>query len=223
MRKRKVANPLALAVLACLHERPMHPYEMATTMRERHKDESIKLNYGSLYAVVESLKAHLLIAEQQTAREGNRPERTIYRLTDAGRLELIDWLSELICRPQKEYTHFEAGLCLMPVLPPQDVVALLEQRCRTLELQAVQASSVRERLAKDGFPRLFSIEVEYRWALQDAELRWTRALIADIRSGRFDGLELWRRFHGERSNAQDEADLAGAGLPKSDDEGSATP
>ncbi len=52
--KRKVSNPLALAVLACLFERPMHPYEMASTMRERHKDESIKLNYGSLYTVTES-------------------------------------------------------------------------------------------------------------------------------------------------------------------------
>jgi DNA-binding PadR family transcriptional regulator len=55
MTKRKVSNPLALAVLACLAERPMHPYEMASTMRERHKDDSIKLNYGSLYSVIELL------------------------------------------------------------------------------------------------------------------------------------------------------------------------
>ena len=54
------SNPLALAVLACLIERPMHPYEMASTMRERHKDESIKLNYGSLYTVTEALQRHLL-------------------------------------------------------------------------------------------------------------------------------------------------------------------
>jgi len=90
MTRRKVSNPLALAVLACLYERPMHPYEIASTLRERHKDDSIKLNYGSLYSVVESLKVHTLIVEQQTAREGNRPERTVYEITDAGRLELID-------------------------------------------------------------------------------------------------------------------------------------
>ena len=58
MPRRKVSNPLALAVLACLAERPMHPYEMSTTMRERGKHESIKLNYGSLYSVVESLQKH---------------------------------------------------------------------------------------------------------------------------------------------------------------------
>ncbi len=61
MTKRKVSNPLALAVLACLWERPMHPYEMASTLRERGKDQSIKLNYGSLYTVVEGLQQHGLI------------------------------------------------------------------------------------------------------------------------------------------------------------------
>ncbi len=195
MTKRKVSNPLALAVLACLYERPMHPYEMASTMRERHKDESIKLNYGSLYAVVESLKKHELIAEQDTEREGNRPERTVYRVTDAGRLELIDWLSELLSRPAKEYTRFEAGLSLLPVLPPGDAVALLEQRCQALELRAAQSQSLRGLFAKRGISRLFTIEGEYRWALEAAELEWTQRLIADIRSGSLDGLEFWRNFH----------------------------
>ncbi|MGH8317831.1 MAG: PadR family transcriptional regulator [Steroidobacteraceae bacterium] len=198
MSKRKVSNPLALAALACLYERPMHPYEMASTLRERHKDESIKLNYGSLYAVVESLKKHELIAERETERAGNRPERTVYRLTDAGRLELIDWLSELLSRPAKEYTHFEAGLSLLPVLPPEDAVALLEQRCQALEVRAAQSQSVRELLAKRSFPRLFSIESEYRWALEGSELEWTRRLVADIKAGSLEGLELWRGFHARR-------------------------
>ena len=50
------ANPLALAVLACLYERPMHPYEVAQTLRSRAKHESIRLNFGSLYGVVEQLE-----------------------------------------------------------------------------------------------------------------------------------------------------------------------
>ena len=49
------SNPLALAVLALLFERPMHPYEMAAIMKQRAKHESIKLRYGSLYTVIEDL------------------------------------------------------------------------------------------------------------------------------------------------------------------------
>jgi DNA-binding PadR family transcriptional regulator len=197
MNRRKVSNPLALAVLACLYERPMHPYEIASTLRERHKDDSIKLNYGSLYSVVEGLKAHTLITEQQTARQGNRPERTVYEITDAGRLELIDWLSELLCRPAKEFTRFEAGLSLLPVLPPSDVKALLEERCRRLEVEIEQYNAMR-RVVNNGskkVPRLFLIESEYRITLREAELSWTRRLIEDLATGELEGMAEWRKFH----------------------------
>ena len=195
MTRRKVSNPLALAVLACLYERPMHPYEIASTLRERHKDESIKLNYGSLYSVVESLKGHALITEQETERQGNRPERTVYQITDAGRLELIDWLSELLCRPVKEFTRFEAGLSLLPVLPPKDVVALLEERCRRLVVELEQYQALRKLVATHQVPRLFLIESEYRMTLREAELNWTRALIADITSGSLEGMDQWVKHH----------------------------
>jgi DNA-binding PadR family transcriptional regulator len=195
MSRRKVSNPLALAVLACLYEKPMHPYEIASTLRERHKDDSIKLNYGSLYSVVESLKGHSLIAEQQTAREGNRPERTVYEVTDAGRLELIDWLSELLCRPAKEFTRFEAGLSLVAVLPPQDVAGLLEERCRRLQQEIEQYRALRKLMATQQIPRLFLIESEYRMTLREAELSWTRVLITDIANGTLEGMERWTAFH----------------------------
>jgi DNA-binding PadR family transcriptional regulator len=195
--ERKVANPLALAVLACLFERPMHPYEMATTMRERHKDESIKLNYGSLYTVTESLQRLRLIEPQETAREGNRPERTVYRITDAGRLELIDWLSELICRPVREYTQFGGGLSLLAVLPPADAVRLLEERCERLETGLAQARALRATFAERKLPRLFWIEAEYAWRLKEAELEWVRGLAQEITSGALEGVEMWRAWHGE--------------------------
>ena len=80
MGPRNRTNPLALAVLLCLYERPMHPYEVATTLRQRNKHESVRLNYGSLYAVVELARAAGADrAPGDRAREGRLPERTVYR------------------------------------------------------------------------------------------------------------------------------------------------
>jgi len=194
MTKRTVSNPLALAVLACLFERPMHPYEMATTMRERGKDQSIKLNFGSLYTVVEALQQHALIVAQETEREGRRPERTVYRLTDAGRMELIDWVSELLSRPAKEYTHFEAGLSLAGVLPPDDVAALLLQRCDHLEMEISQLRSALRLVEQRGLKRMFVIESEYLLAMREAELAWTRKLAGEITFGTLDGIAEWIAF-----------------------------
>ena len=195
MTKRKINNHLALAVLACLSEHPMHPYEMATTMRERGKDQSIKLNYGTLYTVVEALQQHGFIAAQETERAGRRPERTVYRLTDAGRMELLDWVSELISRPVKEYTQFEAGLSLIPVLPPDDAVALLTQRCTHLEMAIVQGRSLLQHAAQHGVQRLNLIEGEYLLSMQEAELAWTRQFAEAIRLGTLEGVAEWAAFH----------------------------
>jgi DNA-binding PadR family transcriptional regulator len=193
--KRKIHNPLALAVLACLTEHPMHPYEMATTLRQRGKDQSIKLNYGALYTVVEALQQHGLIVAQETEREGRRPERTVYHLTETGRLELIDWISELISRPVKEYTQFEAGLSLIPVLPPEDAAALLTQRCARLEMEIVQKRSLLRLDAERGVARLHLIESEYLLAMHEAELAWTRQFAEAIRSGTVEGIAEWAAFH----------------------------
>ena len=105
----------------------MHPYEMAATMRTRGQDASIRLNYGSLYGVVETLLKRGLIEEQEVVREGRRPERTVYRITDDGRTEVDEWLAELLGTSAKEFPQFEAGLSLMGVLPPDRVVHLLDQ------------------------------------------------------------------------------------------------
>src|SRR5262252_1393000 len=110
----------------------MHPYEMAATLKQRHKEDSIKLRYGSLYTVIELLLARGFIRAQATSREGRRPERTVYALTDAGRDELYDWMRDLLRDPVKEYPQFEAGLCLMPVLPPDEATALLSHRAARL-------------------------------------------------------------------------------------------
>jgi DNA-binding PadR family transcriptional regulator len=195
MPRRKVSNPLALAVLACLAERPMHPYEMSTTMRERGKHESIKLNYGSLYSVVEALQKHGLIAPRETVKDGRRPERTVYEITPAGRLEFVDWLSELIGTPAKEYQSFEAGLSLLGGLDPDSAVRLLEQRVAVLRAQLQGGLEMQRYAANLGVPRLFLIEGDYRRGQVEAEIEFVEKLAASISDGSLDGVDFWRESH----------------------------
>jgi DNA-binding PadR family transcriptional regulator len=195
MAPRNRSNPLALAVLITLYERPMHPYEVATTLRQRNKHESVRLNYGSLYAVVDSLERRGLIVPQETARAGRLPERTVYDLTEAGRIEMHDWLTDLIATPVNDYPAFEAALSFLPALPPADVVGLLAERALRLEAEIVQSRSTHEMVAKHGLPRLFSVEGEFRLALRQAELDFVRSLIDDIESGELDGVDWWRAIH----------------------------
>lgn len=193
--KRKVSNPLALAVMALLEERPMHPYEMVSLMRERGKHESVRLKYSSLYSVVEALGREGLISARETVREGRRPERTIYELTEAGRVEFFDWLRELIGEPMKEFTQFTAGLSFLPALHPDEAVALLETRVRLLEKEVGEMRSVLDSALEQGLAELFLIEHEHEHVLRKAELEWVRGLIQEIKTRTLGGISVWEGFH----------------------------
>jgi DNA-binding PadR family transcriptional regulator len=195
MAKRKVSNPLALAVLGLLGERPMHPYEMATTLRSRAKEDSIKLNYGSLYSVVEALVRHGLIEVSETLRDGRRPERTVYAITGPGRLEFVDWLSELVSVPVKEYPQFEAALALLGGLSPDEALNLLRLRAHRLSSEVSAAEAALARTLDAGLPRMFVIELEYRLGQLRAELAFVESLVGEIADGRIDGYELWAQAH----------------------------
>ncbi len=195
MSRRRVSNPLALAVLSCLHERPMHPYEISTTLRTRGKEQSIKLNYGSLYSVVESLQKHGLITSRETTREGRRPERTVYEITAAGIDEFEDWLSELLSTPVRDYHSLEAGLSLMAGLPPDDVARMLDQRILALRRELAALAEAGKAGAEIGLPEVFWVEGAFRAAMLGAELAFVTDLVARIRSGEFGGTALWRKLH----------------------------
>lgn len=194
MKRRKVSTTLGLAVLALLREKPMHPYEMASTLRFRKKEDSIKLNYGSLYTVIEALARESLIRVRETVRDGSRPERTIYELTDSGREELHDWMSELLAVPVKEYPQFEAALSLLPVLPPDEATGLLEERLDRLDREIAGLSAGIEEAAEKDLEQLFLVENMYRLSIRGAERDWVAALVDRIRTSP-DFTHLWSDFY----------------------------
>ncbi len=191
------SNPLALAVLVTLYEKPMHPYEVAQTLRQRAKQESVRLNYGSLYAVVEGLEKRGLIAARETVREGKRPERTIYEITDDGAREMIDWMTELIGLPSKEYPKFMAGLSFLAALAPDDALVALRARADALGFLLAQIRGGMQVAHDMGLPRLFGLESEYEEQQMVAELHFVNGLIKDIASGDLEGLDMWRSFHAD--------------------------
>jgi len=193
-KRRKVSNLLALSLLNLLMQRPMYPYEMAATLRGRGKDQSIKINWGSLYTIVQNLEKYGFIEAVQVAREGRQPERTTYRITEAGRAELLEWLRELLGVPEREYTRFEAALGEAAILPPDDLAGLLRQRLDTLDAANAQQQAELETVGIQ-IPRLFMIESEYYLAMRRAEADWVRALLKEFTDGTFPGLDDWRQFH----------------------------
>jgi DNA-binding PadR family transcriptional regulator len=178
-------TPLALSVLNLLAERPVHPYEMRVLMRQRRHDRAFRIRESSVYDTVSRLADRGLIEPVEVSREGRRPERTVYAITEAGRDELLDWLWELTSEPATEYTAFAAPLMFVYGLGRDRAIAALTQRAARLEAEISASDAYRRAFAAEvpEFPRIFGIEEEYAQAMRHAELAWVRATVAQLRDG----------------------------------------
>jgi DNA-binding PadR family transcriptional regulator len=173
----------------------MYPYEITTTLKERGKEDSIRLNFGSLYAVIKSLEKHGLIEIARSEREGNRPERIVYSITEAGRVEAVDWLRELIEIPAKEYPAIESGLSLIAMLPPDEVIRLLKARVEHLDdaLEARKAEAEVESFSR--IPELFMVEFHFKTAMLEAERVYIHQLGDRLERGELGGQAMWAGMH----------------------------
>ena len=193
-KRRKVGNLLALSLLTLLAQKPMYPYEMAQTLRARGKEQSVKVNWGSLYTVVANLEKYGFIEAAATDREGRQPERTTYQITEPGRAELRDWLGELLSVPEDERGGFVAALSEAGILPPDEVIGLLTTRLATLDKEnASQEADLR--LWSARLPRVLLVESEYQLAMRVAQARWLRGLIGELTDGTISGMDAWRHIH----------------------------
>lgn len=175
-------TPLGVAILALLGERDMHPYEMLQLLRERREDELVKVRPGSLYHGVERLLRDDLIEEVGTDREGNRPERTTYRLTACGRGALDQWVDEHLGQVENSYPSLPLALAEVHTLTPQRVRERLAQRLVTLEQQIDGFRRDREVVAERKVPPVYVVAPEYRLAMCRAERDFVAALIHRIGS-----------------------------------------
>lgn len=177
-------TPVAMTVLRLLNDGPLHPYEIQQRIREQALDEVVKVTHGALYHTVERLAESGLIKPVETSREGRRPERTVYAITEDGLDQANEQLRDFLQRPAREYPCFAMALAFVAMLPAEDAARLLDRRCVALEAMLAAHGTAMDSLIKQGLTRLHLIEVEYLRSRWRAELDFTRALVDDIRSGR---------------------------------------
>ena len=198
-------NLLAFLVLNLLAEAPRHPYEMKRLIHWRGKDQLLTVNLDSLYHAIAQLERAALIEPVGTAREGRRPERTVYRATESGVDDLHAWMRDLLVEPTNEFPRFIVALAHLAVLTSVECRELLERRALRLEAQ-IAAIEVGLRGSAD-LPRVFVVEAEYALALKQAEQAWLRSTIDDLHARRLEwDREELMRAHGGVTGSEKETE-----------------
>jgi DNA-binding PadR family transcriptional regulator len=183
MPRRTLDNPIVLAVLGLLLEQSSHPHQMLAELRKRSDNHAAAITRGTLYNTVAALAEAGWLASQGQQRLGNRPERTVYALTQAGRDELVRRLDSQIRTPEREFSQFLGAVTYLGALGPSGAVEALAERARRLQQRTAADEGRRADALAAGVPRLHVIEAEYALCLARAEMAWIDSVIDDLRTG----------------------------------------
>jgi DNA-binding PadR family transcriptional regulator len=176
-------KPLGVVSLALLVERPMHPYEMYQTLVARRQDKTVKLRPGTLYHAVNWMEGAGLVEAIGTDREGNRPERTTYGITDAGRAALRRAVVGMLTEPQPEYPEFTVAMGEAHTIPVEEVLAALRERAAVIDAEIKHGEAKMATTHMKRLPRRILLGMEFALNRANADLVWLNSVIAGIESG----------------------------------------
>jgi DNA-binding PadR family transcriptional regulator len=171
-----------LVILGLLRERPLYGYELKHIIEE-HMGDWTNIAFGSIYFALKKLSEEGFVEQIAIEREGRRPSRSVYQITEAGQVEFLRLLREVWREVERHYYAIDIALAFIEALPIEEVKGYVGNRIAQLEetLQHLDEHKA-EILALEEVPRKAAAAAvfEHSGAHFEAELSWTQSLLAQI-------------------------------------------
>ncbi|MBC8099967.1 MAG: PadR family transcriptional regulator [Armatimonadetes bacterium] len=190
-----ITTRIALLSLLSLHA--MHGYELRQTLEARHLHRFADVRYGSIYRGLQQMAREGLLAEDGEEQAGNRPKRTLYKITEQGMAELKHLLRQAWAEPVLLSDPVELALRLHMLLPQAEIIALLHQRLAALDdiaAHLAQAEAdVCQRVQTDNAPAIIATITadmfKHRQAMLATERSWVTHVLSRFEAGDYNATE----------------------------------
>lgn len=144
------ANLVRLMVLGLLAGGPLHGHQIRRTAEQTGVEKWGGVKVGALYGMLHRLEAEGLIAPVKVEQEGNRPQRTVYAITDDGLAELAIHRDLALTQPSIYSTTVEAALKWPAGLDEEALRERLARRRAALAAELDDLEAGRELYRQEG-------------------------------------------------------------------------
>jgi DNA-binding PadR family transcriptional regulator len=172
-----------LVILGLLQQGKLHGYEIKNIIT-KHMDDWTSIAFGSIYFALKKLSEEGLIAKVGEEQSGNRPSRSIYEITKAGRNEFMALLRQLWAEPERTYFSFDVALFFISALSSSEACIYLYNRIAKLEssLQFLNTHK-KEHRRIENVPKVAFAIMDHSIAHIKAEIKWLKDTVKKIETG----------------------------------------
>lgn len=184
-----------LLVLGAVRETgPVHGYDLRRELLSWGAEEWANVTPGSVYNALKTLVREGMLEVVGTDRQGARPERTTYRITEEGEEDLLRLLRENLWQSGLPNHPLLAGLAFLPLFPRDELAKAMRHRADKLRAQATQRRSEARTIAASdgaplgGIPAHVAESFRLTAALLEGEAAWAGDLAERLERGELDVL-----------------------------------
>ncbi|MBB6634326.1 PadR family transcriptional regulator [Cohnella thailandensis] len=116
---------LQIFILGILCEGHRHPYDIKKMFKRESLAPEVRISDGTLYYHFEALTKQKYIERIMVSREENRPERTLYGITELGREALVEMIYKNF-RSFKEVSDLYPCILFIHHVSRERVIGMLE-------------------------------------------------------------------------------------------------
>ena len=158
---------------------PLHGHQIRQQAQSDRTEAWSDIKVGSVYGALKRLATEGLVREVRTERVGNRPERTIYEITQEGRRALAA-VRDVALRDLARWDDpFDMALAQSRDIPEKDLEAIVSLRLAALQ---VKLAAGRQQ-AESADPYVNEAErmvIQHLIERAEAEVRWHTELAARL-------------------------------------------
>jgi DNA-binding PadR family transcriptional regulator len=183
-----IGGSTRLLVLGVVREAggPVHGYDVRRRLLSRGATSWANVAPGSIYNALKTLVREGFLEDLGKDRQGARPERTCFRLTETGEKEYERLLRDTLREARLPNHPLLAALAFLPDVPPTELAETLRDRATALTASAADArtmaADIRAEDDEDGIPPHVAESFTLLATLQEGEAAWAAALADRVTS-----------------------------------------
>ncbi len=175
---------------------PMHGHMVRNLAEKMKVPMWTDISVGAVYGAMKRLAAEGLLREQRSEREGNRPTRQIYEITDAGRRVLDQLRGEGLREVWLKPDPFDLALTRMDAKTQKQFPAIIAERLKNVRAVLAERKRMHEEIRDHVGPskqwafRHGDYRLEAEIAYLTDLLKDTKAIVAEDRAAMIKKMKL---------------------------------